>query len=107
MSDADAEADDPEPASTASEEEPEPVSNPEEVVDAAVRESDDEGVDYAWVMQTTFVVTILVGAPLVTLLSVPVSLPTWNARAEFAVRVGAVVWFGTAIGVYLYASRKR
>ncbi|WP_256300244.1 DUF5822 domain-containing protein [Haloarchaeobius salinus] len=67
----------------------------------------DEGVDYAWVMRTTFVVTILVGVPLVTLLSIPVALPTWNARAEFAVRVGAVVWFVTAIGVYLYASRKR
>ncbi|WP_440990302.1 DUF5822 domain-containing protein [Haloarchaeobius baliensis] len=58
-------------------------------------------------MRTTFVVTILVGVPLVTLLSVPVSLPTWNARAEFAVRVGAVVWFVTAIGVYVYASRRR
>nr|WP_256399335.1 DUF5822 domain-containing protein [Haloarchaeobius litoreus] len=58
-------------------------------------------------MRTTFVVTILVGVPLVTLLSVPVSLPTWNARAEFAVRVGAVVWFVTAIGVYVYASRNR
>ncbi|MFC4407504.1 DUF5822 domain-containing protein [Haloarchaeobius iranensis] len=96
MSDADAEAD-----------EPEPVSNPEEAVDAAVGEREEEGVDYAWVMRTTFVVTILVGAPLVTLLSVPVSLPTWNARAEFAIRVGAVVWFLTAVGVYLYASRKR
>jgi hypothetical protein len=91
----------------AGEEDREPVSNPEEAVDAAVAGGDDGGVDYAWVMRTTFVVTILVGAPLVTLLSVPVSLPTWNARAEFAVRVGAVVWFVTAIGVYFYASRKR
>jgi hypothetical protein len=92
----------------AGEDDPDPVSNPEEAVDAAVWEGDDdEGVDYAWVMRTTFVVTILVGVPLVTLLSVPVPLPTWNARAEFAVRVGAVVWFVTAIGVYLYASPER
>ncbi|WP_435347585.1 DUF5822 domain-containing protein [Haloarchaeobius sp. HRN-SO-5] len=67
----------------------------------------DDGLDYAWVMQTTFVVTIVVGAPLVTLLSVPVDLPTWNARAEFAVRVGAVVWFLTAIAVAVYEKRYR
>lgn len=86
------------------------VGNPEEAVDAAAEiagTDDAAGVDYAWVMRTTFVVTIVVGAPLVTLLSIPVALPTWNARAEFAIRVGAVVWFVTAVAVYLYASRRR
>jgi hypothetical protein len=68
-------------------------------------ETDPDGVDYGWVMQTTFVVTILVGAPAVTVLSLFVSLPTWAARASFAVRVGAVVWLVTAIAVYLYARR--
>jgi membrane protein YdbS with pleckstrin-like domain len=68
-------------------------------------ETDPEGVDYGWVMQTTFVVTILVGAPVVTALSLFVSLPTWAARASFAVRVGAVVWFLTAVAVYSYARR--
>lgn len=64
-----------------------------------------EGVDYTWVMQVTFVTTILVGAPLVAALSTQVVLPTWEARVGFAVRVGAVVWLVTAVAVYLYARR--
>ena len=70
-----------------------------------VETSDPEGVDYGWVMQTTFVLTIVVGAPLVAVLSVRTALPTWGARVEFAIRVGAVVWFVVAVGVYLYARR--
>lgn len=66
-----------------------------------------DGLDYGWVMQVTFVTTIVVGAPLVTLVAVVtgVSLPTWGARAEFAIRVGAVVWLLTALSVYAYARR--
>ncbi|MFB6079502.1 MAG: DUF5822 domain-containing protein [Haloferacaceae archaeon] len=56
-------------------------------------------------MQTTFVLTILVGSPLVAGLSATVDLPTWGARAAFAIRVGAVVWFLTAVLVFLYARR--
>lgn len=59
--------------------------------------------DYAWVMRTTFVLSILVGAPVVAVLSVPVALPTWNDRVAFAVRVGAGVWFVIAVAVFLYA----
>jgi hypothetical protein len=53
-------------------------------------------------MQTTFVVTILVGAPIVALLSIPFSLPAWSDRALFAIRVGAVVWLCTAVAVFAY-----
>lgn len=70
-----------------------------------VARTDPEGVDYGWVMQTTFVVTVLLGAPLVAALSTTVSLGSWPARAAFAVRVGAVVWIVTAVGVFLYARR--
>ena len=70
-----------------------------------VETSDPEGVDFGWVMQVTFVVTILVGAPLVAALSLTTSLPTWAARVSFAVRVGAVIWFVTAVATYLYARR--
>ena len=72
-----------------------------------VERSDPEGVDYGWVMQVTFVVTIAVGAPIVAALSTLVTLPTWGARVAFAVRVGAVIWFLTAVGVYVYARRTR
>ncbi len=72
-----------------------------------VETTEPEGVDYGWVMQTTFLVTILLGAPLVAVLSTGVDLPTWGARAGFAIRVGAVVWFLTAIGVFVYAKRAR
>ena len=70
-------------------------------------ETDPDGVDYGWVLQTTFVVTIVVGAPVVAALSLGRSLPTWTARATFAVQVGATVWFLTAIGVVLYERRYR
>ena len=67
---------------------------------------DPDGVDYTWVMQVTFLVTILAGVPIVALLSTVVPLATWTERALFAVRVGAVLWFVTAIGTFLYARRK-
>ena len=67
-----------------------------------VETTDPDGLDYAWVMQTTFVVTIVVGAPIVAALSTTVTLPTWDARASFAIRVGAVVWILTALAVFAY-----
>lgn len=70
-----------------------------------VERTEVEGVDYGWVMQTTFVVTILVGAPAVAVLSTGVTLETWGARAAFAVRVGAPIWFLTAVAVATYAKR--
>ena len=72
-----------------------------------VERTDPEGVDYGWVMQVTFVTTILLGSPLVALLSVGLELPTWNARAEFAIRVGAVIWFATALAAYAYAKKQQ
>ena len=73
---------------------------------ARVETTDPEGVDYGWVMQTTFVLTIVVGAPVVAVLSTGADLPTWSARATFALRVGAVVWLLTAVAVFLYARRR-
>ena len=70
-----------------------------------VETTSPDGVDYGWVMQVTFVTTILLGAPIVALLSIPADLPTWAARAEFAVRVGAVVWLVVGIFVFAYARR--
>jgi hypothetical protein len=58
-------------------------------------------------MQVTFVVTILVGAPLVAVLSTTVDLPTWGARANFAIRVGAPIWLTTNVAAFLYAKYKR
>lgn len=65
-----------------------------------------DGIDFGWIMQTTFVLTILIGAPLVAALSFTTTLPTWTSRVSFAVRVGAIVWFLTAVCVYLYARRR-
>ncbi|WP_277553028.1 DUF5822 domain-containing protein [Halobaculum limi] len=72
-----------------------------------VEESDPDGVDYGWVMQVTFVLTVTAGSVLVALLSAFVTLPTWGARAGFAIRVGAVIWICTAVGAYLYEKRVR
>ena len=73
----------------------------------AVEETDPEGVDFGWVMQVTFVTTILVGSPVVAVASIGAQLPTWTSRALFAVRIGAVVWILTATAVYLYARYRR
>jgi hypothetical protein len=51
------------------------------------------------------VLTIVVGAPVVAVLSAFVTLDSWGARAAFAVRVGAPIWFVTAVAVALYARR--
>ncbi|MFC4357112.1 DUF5822 domain-containing protein [Halobium salinum] len=71
-----------------------------------VERTDPDGVDFGWVMQTTFVLTIVVGAPVVALLSMAVELSSWGQWASFAVRVGAAVWFVTAVATYLYARRR-
>jgi uncharacterized membrane protein len=71
-----------------------------------VRRTDPEGIDYGWVMQVTFILTIVVGVPVVLLLSTLVTLPTWSDRAVFVTQVGAPVWFLTAVSVYAYARRE-
>ena len=71
-----------------------------------VETTDPDGVDFGWVMQMTFVITILVGAPIVAGLSILVELPTWGSRVSFAIRVGAPIWFLTAVGLFLYAKYK-
>lgn len=71
-----------------------------------VETTDPDGVDYGWVMQTTFVLTILVGAPVVALLSLGAELTTWSQRANFAIRAGAAVWLCIGVPVYLYARRR-
>ena len=71
-----------------------------------VETTDPDGIDYGWVMQTTFVLTIIVGAPVVALLSIPVELTSWGQRLNFAIRVGAVVWLCLGISVFLYAKRR-
>lgn len=70
-----------------------------------VETTDPEGIDYGWVMQATFVLTIAIGAPVVAALSVGTPLDSWDERVSFAVRVGAVVWVLVALSVYGYARR--
>lgn len=72
-------------------------------VSPEVTHTDPDGIDYGWVMQMTFIITILLGVPFIALLSISVSLPTWTDRATFVVQVGAPIWFLTAISVYFYA----
>jgi hypothetical protein len=69
----------------------------------SVETTDPDGVDYGWVMQTTFVLTIVVGAPVVAVLSLFAELPSWGSRANFALRVGAPVWLCLGVLVYSYA----
>ena len=71
-----------------------------------VETHDPEGVDYGWVMQVTFVCTILVGAPIVALASGFVTLETWGERAAFAISLGAPIWLITSIGAFLYERRR-
>ncbi len=72
-----------------------------------VRRTDPDGIDYGWVMQVTFVTSIIVGAPIVAILSIPATLPTWTDRAQFAIGIGSMVWFVVGIVVFLYARQKQ
>lgn len=83
------------------------VGSKRSFVPQEVTRTDPDGLDYGWVLQVTFVLTIVVGAPVVATLSLFADVPTWTDRAQFAVGVGSAVWFVTGIGVYLYARRYR
>jgi membrane protein YdbS with pleckstrin-like domain len=76
-------------------------------VTPSVETTDPDGIDFGWIMQVTFVLTITLGSVVVAVLSLGTSLPTWQSRVAFAVRVGAVVWLLTASGAYVYARRYR
>ena len=66
----------------------------------------DDSVEFGWVMEVTFVVTVLVGTPLVIFSSLFVELDGWTARLVYATTIAAAVWFVTAIAVYLVARRR-
>ncbi|MFB6070452.1 MAG: DUF5822 domain-containing protein [Halanaeroarchaeum sp.] len=72
-----------------------------------VETTDPEGVDFGWVVQVTFVVSILVGFPVAAAVALSRDLPTWVARAVFAVRVAAVVWLVVGVAVFAYARYRR
>lgn len=65
-----------------------------------------DGVDYAWIMQVTFVLTILIGAPIIALGSTFVELTTWGERVWFAAGFGAVIWMIVASTVFTIAWRR-
>ncbi len=71
-----------------------------------VERYDPDGIDYAWVMQVTFIMTIVVGVPVVTLASTQATLPTWTDRARFAVGIGAAIWFIIALTAFAFARRR-
>lgn len=54
-------------------------------------------------MEVTFVVTVLVGAPLIGLTSFLVDLEGWRGRVVYATTLAAAVWLVTAVVVYGYA----
>ena len=81
-------------------------SDKERSVPEPVERYDPPGIDYAWIMQVTFVVTIIIGAPIVAIASTQYSLPTWSDRAQFAIGLGAIVWFVVAVTVYGIARRR-
>jgi hypothetical protein len=69
-----------------------------------VTQTDPQGVDFGWVMQVTFIVTILLGVPIVAAASLVVGpMESWAERVSFALRAGALVWFLTALLTYSYA----
>jgi hypothetical protein len=69
--------------------------------------TDPDGVDYGWVMQATFVATILLGAPVVAILALTQPLPTWSGRVFFAIQIGAPIWLLTSVVALVYEARFR
>lgn len=66
----------------------------------------DGSVDYGWVMEVTFILTVLVGTPIVVVGSLWFDPSGWTGRIVYATTVGAAIWFATAVGVYVYARRR-
>ena len=75
-------------------------------VPTPVETYEPDGIDYAWIMQVTFVLTILIGAPVLAIGSIWVDLPTWSARAQFAVAFGSVIWILIGTAVFIAAARR-
>jgi len=69
--------------------------------DAASGGGSVDGVDTEHVMNLTFVLTLLVGVPTVVVLSLVVPLDGWGEILGFVVRVGAGIWFLTAVALYV------
>lgn len=65
-----------------------------------------EGVDTEHVMNLTFVLTLLFGVPTVVVLSLFVPLDGWGEIISFVVRVGAGIWFVTAVALYVRERRR-
>lgn len=72
----------------------------------APRMGEAEGIDYGWVLQTTFVLTVVVGVPIVAVASLLVDLSDWSARAAFAGTLGGTIWLLTALATTVYARRR-
>ena len=68
--------------------------------------TDDETVDFGWVMEMTFLLTVVLGAPLIAIGSLWFEIGGWTGRVVFATTVAAAVWFVTAVCVYFYARRQ-
>lgn len=60
----------------------------------------DTEVDFGWVLEVTFVVTVVIGVPVVAVGSLVYRLDTWWDRVTFAIPVAALVWLTTAVAVY-------
>nr|WP_227134563.1 DUF5822 domain-containing protein [Halorubellus salinus] len=57
-------------------------------------------------MNLTFVLTLLLGVPTVVVLSLFVPLDGWGEILSFVVRVGAGIWFLTAVALYVRERRR-
>lgn len=57
-------------------------------------------VDYGYVLEVTFVLTVLVGAPVIALASLFVELDSWTARVVFATTLAGALWFVFAVVIY-------
>ena len=82
------------------------VESDAEAGDDAATEESVEGVDTEHVMNLTFVLTLLLGVPMVVVLSLFVPLDGWNEIISFVVRVGAGIWFLTAVALYVRERRR-
>lgn len=63
----------------------------------------EDAVDFGWVMEVTFILTVVIGTPIVVLGSLWFDIDGWTARVVYATTVAAALWFVTAIAVYVYA----
>lgn len=65
--------------------------------------SERAAIDFRRLFELTFIITVIVGTPLIALSALFVELPDFETRVVYATTIAAAVWLVTAVVLYARA----